>query len=59
VNPCCWRRFAVAEDKETFIENTYELTDYNQTLDFNNTNLEQLLCFHEYYESLVGISAVS
>lgn len=42
----------MAEEKENLIE-TFEFTDYNQTLDFNNTNLEQLLCLHDHYESLV------
>ena len=48
-----------SDDKESFIETTFDFADYNQTWDFNNTNLEHFLCHHEHFESLVRICEVS
>ena len=48
-----------SDDKESFIETTFDFTDYNQTLDFNYTNFEHSLCHLEHFESLVRICEVS
>lgn len=46
---------AVFKNTNNFFEEMNEFADFefNQTSDFNETNLEQQLCFHEHFNLLV------